>query len=90
MFSNIKAHRHVSSENIVCMISKILMKIYLMIFACVFDPGGIKLSKLWALKKPLDLMTDLFKRKGMMNVTLKGYSIGPTPRPIPFNFLLFS
>jgi len=30
----------------------------------VFDPGGIKLSKLWALKKPLDLRTDPLQEGG--------------------------
>jgi len=36
IFPNIKSHCHVSSENIVYMMSRILMKIYLMIFVDVF------------------------------------------------------
>jgi len=31
---------------------------------CVFDPGGIKLSMLWALKNHLDLRTDPLQEGG--------------------------
>ena len=31
---------------------------------CVFDPGGTKLLKLWALKNPIDLRTDPLQEGG--------------------------
>ena len=90
IFPNIKSHCHVSSENIVYMMSKILMKIYSMIFVDVFFyPRGIKLSKLWALKNPLYLRTDPLQEGGYDEYHPTGlFSLGQWPGQFSFFFVI--
>ena len=51
----------------------------------VFYPGGTLTFMLWAFNKPLDLRTDPLQDGGD-DVTPIRLSIGPTSRPILFNF----
>jgi len=55
----------------------------------IFDPGGIKLSKLWALKNPLDLRTDPLQEGGDDEYHPIGlFSLGQWPGPFSFSLSL--
>ena len=89
IFPNIKSHCCVFGKHSLHHVQNFNENLFDDFCRCVFCPGGIKLSKLWALKNPLDLRIDPLQKGGDDEYhPTRLFSLGQWPGQFSFSLSL--